>query len=222
MRLSHCHVHGIFLLLVTFQSAPRVAEASFSDTPTSINITTTDGEEQQGIRNGDVSPPLEYYGVFQNRVVCGASLIAADVALTAAHCVQKRGFPGALRFDSTTRKSGGVVVNVTGGDFHPNWIPGKAASADLALLYLERPVDDDDALQPLVVNRDADVPRTDGSLLEAAGFGLINNTGGLSSELLATTFPFVQDCSPYMPNLYKGEKHVCANVTLTATCSGGT
>ena len=68
--------------------------------------------------------------------LCGANLIDAQWAITAAHCGEVGSAQGmTLEFDGTLYDIGGVIL-------HPNWLPNQNSldGNDLALLRIAKPV----------------------------------------------------------------------------------
>jgi len=194
-------------------------DGTVTETNTNTNNNNNNTGDITGIRNGYPSEALEYYGVFQEHAsICGASLISEGVAITAAHCVFSKGFPGAIRFHSTERLSGGTRVSVIGGTVHPNWNGKDPTNGDLALLYLSTPITN---LQPATIVKDSNLPNRNGAPLHVAGFGLTGEkgNGGASPVLMATSLPTILNCQSLFGR-YDPLKHVCAESSNTATCAG--
>lgn len=138
-------------------------------------------ENDQYIKGGTPISALPYVGVFQGGLICGASLIWYDIALTAAHCVSSS-VPSSLRFNSTTRTSGGTVVSVRGRTIYPGWT-GAVSGPDLAVIYLNKMYTN---LSVVTLNQDPNIPNINGQALFAMGFGETADTGVPSSNLLGT------------------------------------
>jgi hypothetical protein len=126
MKHGRHSLQTLFLVVLSIRHRSTHAEYTRRVSSTSAPLNSTDDGE---IRGGTAISPLSWYGVFtQSSVVCGAALIHGDIALTAAHCLDS--IPGALRFNSDRRTSGGTEVSVVDARKHPFW-NGVITSADL-------------------------------------------------------------------------------------------
>ncbi|SDI07726.1 Trypsin [Actinokineospora alba] len=120
---------GLVAAAATALAAP-IASAAPEDGPVSPMI----------VGGGNATQTYSFMASMQSTTgshVCGASLIKADWAVTAAHCVVGR-TPGntQLRVGTTDRTSGGTVVGVSRIIIHPNY----RTTGDIALLQLSSAV----------------------------------------------------------------------------------
>ena len=114
---------------------------------------------------------------------CSGALIAPDIVLTAAHCVQ----PGAdykiVRYDAQRQPSLMTVRRVT---IHPQFtmaaIAQNRASADVALLQLTEPLDGQ-AAAPLSIPNE---PIVAGRTYSVAGIGVTRRGDGKSGGVVRT------------------------------------
>lgn len=96
------------------------------------------------IVGGAPAPAPSYIGSMQDKATgahgCGATLVSADYAMTAFHCVENLlTTPEKIqvRFGSSDRTTGGVLTDVSGISTPPN---ARLDGADIALLKLSTPV----------------------------------------------------------------------------------
>ncbi|KAH8421044.1 hypothetical protein KR222_005730, partial [Zaprionus bogoriensis] len=116
------------------------------------------------------------------RHICGGSVIAPNVILTAAHCVLKPSEPQlyAIRAGSTMWSSGGSFVRVRRIIPHAQFNQPTHMNNDIALLLLSKPLVYDRTIQPIVV-----VAPTDNVSAQAQLF--VSGWGSTSVEQVMTT-----------------------------------
>lgn len=158
---------------------------------------------------------------------CGGSLIAADVVLTAAHCLESDAYFGGsvlgvdVYVNSTTAKYSEYEYFRAGIDWvvHPDRDPEKLSN-DIALIFLDTPVTG----VPLVkINRDASIPvDVNPSALTAIGRGAdIANSADIDFFFPDYTFPDqlmqvaiypvpIAPCRRTHGSYYVGESNLCA------------
>jgi len=132
------------------------------------------------------------YGVRQSVVrvessrgeLCSGTLIAADLVLTAAHCVTRRATYRVIAVDRNFRQR---TVIATAAALHPAFVPGTTPrtqpGVDLALLKLSQPLGPDFVpLDPRIANRVGP-----GQPVELAGFGTTDESARNSARVLRRT-----------------------------------
>ena len=134
----------------------------------------------QAIVGGEKSGPSEFLATgmltARGQLVCTATLIAPDVALTAAHCLREPAF-GSFGFTLDTDESDGTqgVVPVMMFHQHPDFNDGVdefvdlSARNDVGVIILEQPILD---VVPEELDKAAyDTPLAPGSELALCGYG---------------------------------------------------
>ena len=147
--------------------------------------------------------------------LCGASLVAPDMLLTAGHCAvafKKGAIVKAMVEASTT--DGGVAVQVTKQILYPGWTSFE--HNDLLFLKIDPPIFDVD---PLQLNFDTTLPVT-GESLEIIGFGKTGDLSGISPRLKQAQVyevPYAT-CVTYYGSTLVQSQHICVwNVSPFAT-----
>lgn len=128
--------------------------------------------------------------------LCTGTLIAADVVLTAAHCVENES-AGSLsviidRENLQSPVGGGRTVGVSKRVVHPNYSGsgGGGTVHDVALVFLDEQLTD---RTPIAINRDV-AARAPGTATTLTGFG-INVAGGSDAGVLYTVDKTISACN---------------------------
>jgi secreted trypsin-like serine protease len=116
---------------------------------------------------------------------CGGSLIAPNMILTAAHCVDDQS-DGSVRIGSNLYSYRGITRRVTQQCRHPKY-DSSLDIYDYMLLTLDSPVDTT-KFPVIKLNNDKSLPKTD-AMLTVIGFGATTEGGSQSNTLLKVDVP---------------------------------
>jgi len=140
------------------------------------------------IVNGEAAGGNEFpfYALFEGNTLCGGALIAPNVVVTAAHCIEG-GAPLSVRVGGTTRQNGNQA-SVTDAIIHPEY-RASVLENDVAVLVLGSSLSN--TLATFNTNPNLPTVNTD---LVSMGFGRTRaNQGGGSDSLLKLDMEYVPD-----------------------------
>ncbi|KAG7347620.1 trypsin [Nitzschia inconspicua] len=158
-----------------------------------------------------------------SEIVCGATLITRDIALSAAHC------QGAFNY-------GLLVLNPDSGNYdlpvpvsrqirHPGWDQDRNnLNYDVLVLKLQTPLAVDDVAQPIPFNTDPNYP-VDGQLVMALGFG-VTESNSLPAYLKEAEFEYITNEKCFgrtiqFNNVLNSDEIMCTDpVEGSSTCLG--
>ncbi|GAA2998651.1 serine protease [Actinokineospora diospyrosa] len=118
--------------------------------------------------------------------ICGAALIAHDIALTAAHCVVGNN-DLSVRAGSTNRTEGGVKRDVRKVVRAPKYDEDEH-DHDIAVLYLDRDISYSSNIRPITV-AEREVPA--GTRALVTGWGVLTEGGSSPENLRGVVIPTV-------------------------------
>ncbi|XP_035918657.1 serine protease persephone-like [Anopheles stephensi] len=157
---------------------------------------------------------------------CGASLISTDFLLTAAHCIPMSDRPTVAILGTNNLAPGnhGVVVGIKAFFPHPEYRTNRNYH-DIALIQLERRIENEPDVNPICLNDDLqDLPED--TVLTAEGYGIIDLDRNLRSNQLMkvnlTTVPW-QKCNQSFAdsNLLKNNRKLPQGIVATQYCATG-
>jgi len=189
--------------------------------------------KQSRIVNGNLSNPTSRsfyvksaYDQYEYTadVLCGATLIAPDIVITAAHC-QGAFNNGVLVLDENTNDFTRLLP-IDHQRRHPEWaINRDSLNFDILLLRLATPLTSTDVAQPIQINTNSIYP-SNGQRLKAYGFGLTEDEI-ISPKLIEADVTYINNDECWgrgiqFNNVMKGEDVMCTDPFggKTATCLG--
>lgn len=202
---------------------------------TSNLVSTVSGDEAPMIVGGSHVDPGVYPYYVQvlstAGTMCGGTLIAPDVVLTAAHCgwepegenILEGGIMKVGAHELYTNDGGAVSRLCTHYEGHPDYVPeGQHASDyhdfvdyDFALCKLDEPVDMDGWDIELVLNYKGNVP-VGGETVKAIGLGRVSSTGNKADTLKHVDVPVADQCY----NNFDDSIKICAGSIGQGVCYG--
>ncbi|XP_061514544.1 serine protease persephone [Anopheles gambiae] len=157
---------------------------------------------------------------------CGASMISTDFLLTAAHCIPTNDRPTVAILGTNNLAPGnhGVLVGLKAFFPHPDYRTNRNYH-DIALVQLERRIENEPDVNPICLNDDlSDLPED--TVLTAEGYGIIDLDRNLRSNQLMkvnlTTVPW-QKCNQTFAdsNLLKNNRKLPQGIVATQYCATG-
>lgn len=174
------------------------------------------GNRQQDIVGEEATPRIgPWYVTLQYRGgrLCGGSILAADIVITAAHCFEVSTKPRDYKILAGPVSRRSVPSDVQSIEIHPDY-KDNSDSNDLALIKLVEPLTFSDSISPLCLP-DRDVPTDEPA--EAMFWGEAPGTGN-NRSLLQVTVPIVPNSIANDRAHYRGR----IDDTMMAAGSGGT
>jgi trypsin len=153
---------------------------------------------------------------------CGASLVAPNKVLSAAHCdIEDWANKAVVNWHdrNDANDANAEFIKIASVDHHPLWDDG-TMEYDFAIVTLA----EDSAIAPVTLDFDALVGEgaSEGEDLVVMGWGAIYSDGPTSEKLLEVTVPAVSfsDCDASYGGNIKGDSMFCAGRTGKDSCQG--
>lgn len=163
--------------------------------------------------------PFQVALLYNGGQMCGGAIVNADTIITAAHCSGYGTQGYSIRAGSTSKYSGGEVVNVKYIYIHPQY-NSNTFDNDVAVMKLERPLTFSDKIQPVqMAYKGMVIP--DGNMVTVSGWGdLASGSGNYPENLRAVDVPVVNQNA--CDRAYAGitARMICAGINGKDSCQG--
>lgn len=165
----------------------------------------------------------EYF--FTNEVLCGATLIAPDILISAAHC--QGAFNHGVQILDPDTNDFTRLVPIDRQIRHPDWaINRQKLNYDVLIMRLQTPLSSTDVAKPIRVNGDENYP-AETQTLRAYGFGITEDEN-TSENLRGADVSYIsnEDCfgrGITFNNVMKSDEVMCTDPSKkdeTSTCLG--
>jgi hypothetical protein len=211
------------LLHASADGAPRIASASVgTDQKKTRNLIVNGEPSVENKRSFFAQAGYDPYPETPE-IVCGATLVTRDIALTAAHC--QGAFNHGILILNPSTGDFDRLVDVSAQSRHPGWDEDRAnLNFDILVLKLKTPLAADDVAQPIPYNTDPSYP-ANGQTVLAMGFGLTESQI-LSNDLLEAEMKHISNDECWgrtiqFNNVLKAEEVMCTDpIDGSSTCLG--
>jgi len=161
---------------------------------------------------------------FTNEVLCGATLIWPDIAISAAHC--QGAFNHGLQILDESTGDYTKLVPINQQVRHPGWSTNRQnLNYDILVMRLTTPLKSTDAAKTIPINTNSNSPRNN-QQLKALGYG-VTETGVVSDFLREADVTYISNDECFgrgikFNNVLKSQEVMCTDPFggRTATCLG--
>ncbi|XP_064611890.1 chymotrypsin-like serine proteinase [Liolophura sinensis] len=158
--------------------------------------------------------------------ICGAVLISADRALTAAHCLGE-GYTYSViagLHNRNTPNGNEVTRTVSTWTMHPSYSEGSGYPNDIAILRLESPVPINNYIKA-IARASSTSGDFSGKTCTLSGWGRLSGSGDAATVLQHVSMPAItnSECSSrwfFIPGASINAGHICVYQSGKSACSG--